>query len=524
MVAKIKAALAAALKNATVQETSYLEKGYHLAVNVTPDALLNVARFFDARKFYLATIIGVDYREYLELVYFFNHHETPCRVKVTHQVDPKQPTAPTLSAVFDCAYWYEREIHEFFGIRFDGHPNLSYLFLHDQIDCYPLRKTKVPIPPADQALLSSFNPEAAEDTFFLNLGPQHPSTHGVLRVVLKMDGEYILDVEPVIGYLHRMHEKMAENRTFLQFLPNTGRMDYAGAMAFNLGYVTAVERLCGITAPARAQFIRVIATELNRIASHLLWMGAYLADLGALTPFLYVFDDREQILDILEALTGSRLTYCFFRFGGLPADVDADFIAGAKAFSERLRSRFSLYAKLIANNLIFIHRTKGVGIIDKERARKYGVSGPVLRGAGIPMDLRQSEPYAAYGNLKMTIPTGVRGDVLDMYHVRISEMENSLQLIEQALAQLPAGPVMAEKMPKKLTPPKGDLYHVVETPRGELGIYIVSDGSEQPYRMKWRVPSLSNLIIFPELAKGYMLADAVAILGGLDLVTPEIDR
>jgi NADH-quinone oxidoreductase subunit D len=270
--------------------------------------------------------------------------------------------------------------------------------------------------------------------------------------------------------------------------------------------------------------VRVIATELNRISSHLLWLGAYLADLGALTPFLYVFDDREQILDILEGITGSRLTYCYFRFGGLYNDVDDHFIAGTKAFIERMKSRFSMYENLVTNNVIFINRTKGIGVIEKERARKYGVSGPVLRGAGIPMDMRKAEPYSVYGALDFPVPQGTRGDALDMYNIRIREMEISLAIIEQALAGLPEGPFMAEKVPKRLKPPKGDLYHAVETPRGELGIYIVSDESDKPYRMKWRVPSLSNLIIFPELVKGNMLADAVAILGSFDLVIPEIDR
>ncbi len=524
MVEKIKAELAATLKDLEIKEVPYREKGYHLSLAVASSLLLPIAGFFDARGFYLATIICVDYIEYLELVYFFSSHKSLCRVKVTHKVDPHQPLAPTISTIFDAAAWYEREIHEFYGVHFDGHPNLTYLFLHAGIDTYPLRKERVPVSEADRALLASFKPEERDGTFSINLGPQHPSTHGVLRVVLEMDGEYIERAEPVLGYLHRMHEKMAENRNYLQFLPNTGRMDYLGAMSFNLGYVTAVERLCGIPVPARAEYVRVMATELNRLSSHLLWVGAYLADLGALTPFLYVFDDREQINDILEGITGSRLTYCYFRFGGLYNDVDDNFIAGTRAFIARMRSRFSLYDKLITNNVIFINRTRGIGVITPERARKYGVSGPVLRGTGIPMDMRRAEPYSIYGELDFDVPTGTRGDALDIYHVRIREMENSVKIIEQALDRLPEGPFMAEKVPKKLKPPQGDVYHVVETPRGELGVYIVSDESDRPYRMKWRVPSLSNLIIFPELARGNMLADAVAILGSLDLVIPEIDR
>jgi NADH-quinone oxidoreductase subunit D len=346
----------------------------------------------------------------------------------------------------------------------------------------------------------------------------------VLRVVLKMNGEYIEQAEPVLGYLHRMHEKMAENRSYQQFLPNTGRMDYLGAMSFNMGYVTAVERLCSIPVPERAALVRVIATELNRVSSHLLWLGAYLADLGALTPFLFVFDDREQILDVLEGVTGSRLTYCYFRFGGLYNDVDDAFITGTKAFVKRMWSRFKLYEDLVTGNVIFINRAKDVGVITQSQARKYGLSGPVLRSTGIPYDLRKAEPCAGYPEMEFSVPTGTRGDALDTYQIRVAEMENSLRIIEQAVAKLPAGPFMAEKVPKKLKPPKGDMYHAVESPRGEVGIYIVSDESDRPSRMKWRVPSFSNLMIFPELARGALLADAVAILGSLDLVIPEIDR
>lgn len=524
MVDITKAELKAAFADLSIIEEDYCQCGYHLSVDLTTKDILDVADFFDERHFYLAVELGVDYREYLEIVYIFASHSSLCKVKVTLKLDPSHPAVPSLSKIYDCARWYEREIHEFYGVRFAGHPDMTYLFLHEGIDFYPLRKANVPVPAEDKELLSSFSPEQREDALIVNMGPQHPSTHGVLRVVLRMDGEYIEEAYPVLGYLHRMQEKMAENRTYYQFLPNTGRMDYLGAMSFNLGYVTAVERLVGIDVPARAHCVRVIATELNRICSHLLWVGAYLADLGGLSPFLYAFDDREHIQDVLEAVTGSRLTYCYFRFGGLYNDVDEAFIAGTKAVIARMRGRFPLYEKLVSGNVIFINRTRGIGVITKERARKYGVSGPVLRGAGIGMDLRKKEPYAAYPDLNFEIPTGRNGDALDMYHIRIRDMETSLDIIEQALARLSEGPFIIEKAPKKLKPRKGDLYHVVETPRGELGIYIVSDGSDKPYRMKWRVPSFSNLMAFPELAKGNLLSDAVAILGSLDLVIPEIDR
>lgn len=524
MVEKIKAELAKVLADTLIGDVSYSERGYDLALEVNGADLQKAAALFDEQAFYLATVACVDYTEFLELVYIFSHHQSLCRVKVTHKLEVEKPQAPSLGEIFPCAFWYEREIHEFYGVLFDGNPNLSYLFLHEGIDCYPLRKGKTPVPPADRALLASYKPEEEEDRFFINLGPQHPSTHGVLRVVLKMDGEYVESAEPVLGYCHRMHEKMAENRGYLQFLPNVGRMDYLGAMSFNLAYATAVERLIGLPVPARAEYVRVIATELNRISSHLLWLGAYLGDLGALTPFLFAFDDREQILDILEGITGSRLTYSYFRFGGLYNDVDDQFVSATRSFVNQMQGRFDLYEKLVGGNVIFTNRTRDIGTITPERARKYGVSGPVLRAAGIAMDMRKKEPCSPYGEMEFEVPIGVHGDALDTYHIRVQEMENSLKIITQALDRLPEGPIMAEKVPKKLKPPKGDLYHVVETPRGEVGVYLVSDESERPYRMKWRPPSFSNLIIFPELAKGCLLADAVAILGSLDLVIPEIDR
>ncbi len=505
-------------------EASYAERGYHITIAADKNAILKIARFLDDEKFYLEDLLGVDYKEYLEVVYFFNNHSFLCRIKVAVKVDPASPNTPTISKIFDGAAWYEREVHEFFGIVFDDNPNMGYFFLHDGIDHYPLRKEKVPVPPEDKERLCSFNVELEEDSFTVNLGPQHPSTHGVLRVVLKMDGEYVLDAEPVLGYLHRMQEKMGENRGFMQFLPNTGRMDYLGPMSFNAAYVTAVEKLCGILVPERAEVVRTITIELNRISSHLLWVGAYLGDLGGLTPFLYVFDDREEINDILERITGSRLTYCYMRFGGVYNDVDEDFVRGTRAFVKRLRDRFKMYETLVTKNVIFINRTRGIGVLNSEDARKYGFSGPVLRSVGVPMDIRKVEPYAAYDRFDFDVPHETTGDALDRYMIRVADMEVSLKIIEQALDMLPDGPYVAEKVPKKMKPPVGDVYHTVESPRGEVGVYIVSDGTDTPYRMRWRVPSFSNLIVFPYLARGTLIADSVSILGSLDLVIPEIDR
>lgn len=363
-----------------------------------------------------------------------------------------------------------------------------------------------------------------EKTYQLNLGPQHPSTHGVLRVLLEMQGEYITKAEPVIGYGHRGHEHMAENRNYHQFLPNMGRVDYLHALAYNQGYCMAVEKLLGITVPERAEYLRVILSEFNRIASHLLWVGAYLLDLGAFTPILYCFDDRENILDLLDRITGSRLTYCFYRFGGVTMDLDDEFIAGSRAFIKRLRGRFKDYDNLVTKNVIFINRAKGVGFISKEQCLKYGLTGPMVRGSGIPYDIRKSEPYSAYPAFDFEIPIGDKGDIMDRYLVRLREMGQSLRIIEQALDKLPNGSIMAEKVPKRVKPAEGEVYQAVETARGEFGCYIVSQGDVKPYRIKLRVPSFGNLSILPELAVDTLVADLVAILGSVDVVIPEIDR
>ncbi|HEB51427.1 MAG TPA: NADH-quinone oxidoreductase subunit D [Desulfobulbus sp.] len=359
--------------------------------------------------------------------------------------------------------------------------------------------------------------------FLLNLGPQHPGTHGVLRVVLQMDGEYILRADPVLGYGHRMQEKIAENMTYLQALPYVCRMDYLGAMSYSLAWVLAVERLCSFEVPERAVHVRVIACELNRIASHLLWWGAYLLDLGAFTPFLQAFADRERILDLLESITGSRLTYCYFRFGGLGADVDETFLARVAEFVTGFRSRLPRYHDLVTGNVIFQRRSRDVGVILPFEAAGYGITGPCLRGSGLAYDVRKKEPYSGYDRFEFTVPVAQEGDCLARYNVRMAELEESLTIIEQAVATMPEGPYRA-RVPRVIRPPEGEVIMAVETPRGELVIHIVSDGSTRPWRVKFRVPSFANLSIFARLARGQLLADALAILGSLDMVIPEVDR
>ena len=367
----------------------------------------------------------------------------------------------------------------------------------------------------------------ALDTYTLNMGPQHPSTHGVLRMKLTLRGEEIVVAEPVIGYSHRAHEKMAENRTYAQFLPNTSRQDYLSGMIYNFAWVEAVEKMAGIAVPERALVARVILAEFNRIASHLLWIGAFLLDLGAATPFLYAWDDREAILFLLESVTGSRLTYCSGRFGGLSRDLDADFPRRAHEVVAKLKGRWNEYERLIEDNVIFVNRTRGVGVMSADLCRSYGVTGPTLRGSGVPYDVRKAEPYGAYPRFAFDVVTRGEGDVFARYMVRALEMQQSVRIIEQALAQLPGGPILNPDsigVKKRLKLPAGTQYYAVESARGHYGILLVSEGGTEPYRAKFRTPSYPNLAVLAEVLPGHMVADAVAVLGSVDLVMPEVDR
>jgi NADH-quinone oxidoreductase subunit D len=362
------------------------------------------------------------------------------------------------------------------------------------------------------------------ETFVLNLGPQHPATHGVLRIKMQMDGEYITRAEPVPGYIHRMHEKMGENRTWAQFLPNPSRIDYLSAMHYTHAFVAVVERGLRLEVPRRAEFIRVITSELNRISSHLVWFGAFLLDLGGFTPLLYAFDDREKILDLLEGVTGSRLTYCYYRFGGVCNDVDAAFLDGTRAFVQHMRPRLATYHDLVTGNIILRKRLEGIGPVSGEMCRKYGATGPVVRGAGVAYDVRRAEPYSVYPELDFEIPAYPEADCMARYRVRMEEMAQSLRIIEQALDRIPDGPVLAKGVPKAVKLPPGDYTFAVEAARGRFAVRVVSDGKEIPYRLKLRTPSFSNLSLFEEASQGMMLADALALMGSLDLVIPDIDR
>ena len=363
-----------------------------------------------------------------------------------------------------------------------------------------------------------------DDIYYLNMGPQHPSMHGVLRLVLKLRGEEILEAEPVIGYAHRAHEKMAEHRNYLMFLPNTSRIDYLAGMIYNIGYCQAVEKMMEIEVPERAETIRIIACELNRIASHLLWFGTFLLDLGGITPFLYCFDDREAILDTLDRVTGSRLTYCYGRFGGVTMDVDDVFLRMASDVIGRVRKNLPEYQRLVGDNVIFRERCQGVGVITPEVARAYAITGPCLRASGIGYDVRKAEPYGGYEKYDFEVPVDPGGDTMARYDVRVAEIGQSCRIVEQALRRLPDGPIMPAKTPKRFKPPAGEYYFAVESARGHFGMYIVSDGTEIPVKLKLRTPSFSNLSACPDVLANTMVADTITIVGSIDVVMPEIDR
>ncbi|OLC90636.1 MAG: NADH dehydrogenase [Acidobacteria bacterium 13_1_40CM_4_58_4] len=355
------------------------------------------------------------------------------------------------------------------------------------------------------------------------MGPQHPATHGVLRVILKLDGEKVLGTECVIGYLHRGVEKIAEHRTYAMFNPYVDRMDYVAAVSNGLGYCEAVEKLLNVEAPPRAKYIRVILTELNRIASHMLWLGTHALDIGAITPLFYTFRDREEILKIFEKYCGARLTTHAFRIGGCQYETYEGFERDVTKFVDFVKPKIDEYEELLTTNRIWVRRTKGVGVISDKDCIALGVTGPVLRASGVKWDLRKAQPYAAYSDFDFEIPTGQNGDTYDRYLVRMQEMRQSLRIIEQAVGKIPEGPIMA-KVPKVLKPPVGEIYHSIEAPKGELGYFIVSDGSTQPYRVRVRPPSFVNLQALEMMVRGQLVADVIAVIGTLDIVLGEVDR
>ncbi|HEX76996.1 MAG TPA: NADH-quinone oxidoreductase subunit D [Dehalococcoidia bacterium] len=362
------------------------------------------------------------------------------------------------------------------------------------------------------------------ESILVNMGPHHPSTHGVFRMRFIFDGEVIVDMEPVFGYLHRGIEKLAEGRTYAQNIPFTDRLDYLSSMTNNLAYVLAVEKLAGIPVPERAEYLRVIMSELMRICNHLLAVGFLLNELGAFfTPLMYMFREREKVLDLFEMVCGQRLTYNYMRLGGVSHDIPPEFLPAAKKFVREMPGRIDEYERLLSENEILLFRTKGVGILPREQAINASASGPVLRASGVRWDIRRADPYSIYDRLDFDIPTGEVGDTYDRYMVRIKEMRQSTRILEQALEQLPGGSVCT-RVPQLVRPPAGEAYGHIEAPKGELGFYLVSDGSVAPYRFKIRSPSFINLTALRDMVRGWKLADAVVIFGSIDIVLGEVDR
>jgi NADH-quinone oxidoreductase subunit C/D len=497
-------------------------------------------------------------------------HNRRLRLKAPLEGDP--PTVRSVVEIWPTANWHERETYDLMGIVFQGHPYLRRIMLPEGWAGHPLRKDyplggeEVPFsrhrddPRFDSlgrqilaapSKQSPLPPEVDEKKHLVvNMGPQHPSTHGVLRLAVELDGEQLVSVNPELGYLHSGFEKTAEAKTYQKFIPYTDRVDYVAAMSNNLAYVLTVEKLLDVEIPPRAQYVRVILTELQRIVSHLLWISTHAMDLAGmgLSMLIYGFRERESVLDIFEMVCGARLTTSYFRVGGLSRDAPPAFAPAVRRFIDEFPKRLDEYEAMLTRNPIWLSRLKGIGRLSAEQAIALGVTGPMLRGSGVPYDLRKARPYSSYDHFDFEIPTAQEGDCYARYLVRFAEMRQSLRIIRQALDNLPGGPYKTsdrkvalpprEELPNSmeslihhfklvtegLSPPPGEVYNSVESPKGELGYYLVSDGGPKPYRLRIRGPCFVNLQATDLMARGHLLSDLVAIIGSIDIVLGEVDR
>jgi NADH-quinone oxidoreductase subunit C/D len=502
------------------------------------------------------------------VVYHLLSYERNEDVRLKVASEGSYPSLPTITDLWPSAAWYEREAWDMFGVRFEGHARLRRILMPQTWEGHPLRKDHparatemgpFQLPDdkqeAEQEALR-FEPEkfgmqrasANSDFMFLNLGPQHPGTHGVLRVILQLDGEEIIDAVPEIGFHHRGAEKMAERQSWHTFIPYTDRIDYLGGVLNNMPYVLAVEKLAGIEVPDRVKVIRVMIAELFRIASHLVWYGTFAQDVGALSPVFYMFNDRERIFDIVEAVCGGRMHPSWFRIGGVAHDLPEGWEPLVREFVAWERKRLGEYDKMVMRNRIFKGRTQGVGDFTLDEAIEWGVTGPGLRACGFEWDFRKKRPYSGYENFEFDIPTATRGDCYDRAAVRVEEIRQSLRIIEQCADNMPAGSYKADH-PLTTPPlkertmhdietlithflsvswgpviPPGEAFVGVEAAKGNNGYYLISDGSTNAYRARIRAPSFAHMQMLPLISRGFTVADLLAILGAMDFVLADVDR
>lgn len=514
---------------------------------------------------FLRCLLGVDRGDSLEVIYLPYSLETGAKITIKVPLSKEDTITPSLYSVWAGCDWHERETAELFGITFEGHPDPRKLLLPDDFEGYPLRKefeleideeeesvsaindeedirkireaSEAALKAGLEALAKSPDeifargisekgyevvPGADDKTIWINMGPQHPSTHGVFRMQLQLDAERVIGCVPHLGYLHRGWEKLVEDRTYMQIIPLTDRLHYINSIQNELVFCMAVEKLLEIEVPKRAQYIRVLLCEMQRISNHLIAFASFGMDMGALTPFFYGLRDREMLIDLLEMITGARLTTNFVRVGGIKDDIPDGFIEETMQFVEAFPPKVDEYEQLITGNEIVAIRTKNVGVLDRGDAIDLAVSGPVLRATGVKFDLRKSEPYSSYENFDFEIPVGKNGDAFDRYKVRIEEMRQSTKIIKQIAERLPEGDIRAE-VPRTLKP-EGEIYTRIESSLGELGLYLVADGSPMPGRIKIRPPSYVNLRALPVMLKGALIGDVIMTLSTIDLCMGEVDR